>query len=108
MSCLTGLLFHNFSFVQLEAQGSSALLETRKKISINGKSALVMRYFWQAYRLVSTELNPRIADSRKKYIITGHSLGGALASIHALMGTQFNKVRLLKCFQRKETIVGPP
>lgn len=47
----------------------------------------ILKFFWEAFELVSYDLRPYMLDPTKKYILTGHSLGGALASILALNTT---------------------
>jgi len=44
----------------------------------------IFSYFWTALNLISQEIMPYIQDDGKKYILTGHSLGGALASLLAI------------------------
>ena len=74
------------------SQGKSALFRYPHTINIDGEQGKVLKFFWQAYQLVYPELKPYLLNSTKKYIITGHSLGGAIASIHSILATQFNKV----------------
>jgi len=65
---------------------------SRAEVTFQGKKTKVLRFFWQAFESVSYELRPYITDSSKKYIITGHSLGGAMASLLAIKSTELFSV----------------
>lgn len=61
-------------------------------VTIAGKEVKVMRYFWDAFQAFDEDLtaamNEVIKKSKKaRYIITGHSLGGAIAQLFALNAT---------------------
>ena len=43
-------------------------------------------FFWKAFLKLYDDIKPYLNDGKRKYIITGHSLGGAMASILALVG----------------------
>ena len=64
----------------------------KQKWTVDGVDTEVVKFFYQAFKLNSFKLQPYLQDSEKKYILTGHSLGGALASILALDATQINEV----------------
>lgn len=74
---------------QLLQQGGS-LFKSSQEWTVDGVKTEVLKFFYQAYKLTSFQIRPYIADSSKKYILTGHSLGGALASILALDATQIS------------------
>jgi len=44
----------------------------------------VNTYFWEAFKILYKPLKNKLQDQARKYIITGHSLGGALASLLAI------------------------
>lgn len=50
----------------------------------NNKTVKVLKYFWNALNSLDDTLSNITLDRNMKYIVTGHSLGGALASIYAL------------------------
>jgi len=48
----------------------------------------ILEFFHRAFELLFYPVKPYLRDSSKKYILTGHSLGGALASLLAVRMTQ--------------------
>ena len=80
-----------FRGAQLLIEGGS-VFQPKAIVRYGNQNVKIMKFFWDAFELVSYDLRPYITDSSKKYIITGHSLGGALASIMALNGTQLFQV----------------
>ena len=64
----------------------------RPTVTFKGRRTKVLQFFWQAFEAVSYALRPYMKSSRKKYILTGHSLGGALASILAIKSTELFSV----------------
>ena len=89
----------NFYFVnrleQLLRQGASMFFEEEQEWKIDGVKTEVIGFYYQAYRLASFQLRPYMVDPAKKYILTGHSLGGALASMLAIEMTQILNVSIL-------------
>jgi len=51
--------------------------------SIMGQPVQVMEYFWKALEILDIVENMEVEGSSTRYIITGHSLGGAFASVFA-------------------------
>ncbi|XP_066918205.1 uncharacterized protein [Clytia hemisphaerica] len=72
---------------QLLIEGGS-VFQRKTVVRYGNQDVKILKFFWEAFELVSYGLRPYITDPSKKYIITGHSLGGAMASIMALNGTQ--------------------
>ena len=56
----------------------------REDMVIKGKTVGILRYFHTAFKLLNLH-NTFTLNSRTKYIVTGHSLGGALASIYGMV-----------------------
>lgn len=54
------------------------------EVLFNGTKTSVNTYFWKAFQLLEVKINELLKDPRRKYIITGHSLGGAMASLLAI------------------------
>jgi len=72
------------NFEQLIHQFRSAL-GSRSALYANGNPMHVLKYNWDALQTFSPDtLVPGGIKSGQKYIITGHSLGGALASLFAM------------------------
>jgi len=71
---------------QLMKEGAS-LFQKRSEVRFGDHEVEINKFFWDAFELGSYALRPFFTDPSKKYIITGHSLGGALASILALQTT---------------------
>ena len=76
-------------------QLASALFVKKPTVTFKGRKTKVMQFFWQAFESVSYELRPYITSPAKKYILTGHSLGGALASLLAIKSTELFSVSFL-------------
>ncbi|XP_066918204.1 uncharacterized protein [Clytia hemisphaerica] len=72
---------------QLMKEGAS-FFQKRSEVRFGDHEVEINKFFWEAFELGSYGLRPFFTDPSKKYIITGHSLGGALASILALRTTQ--------------------
>jgi len=57
------------------------------QFAVNRTLVGVMKYFWDALDILDI-VNTLQVDSTTRYILTGHSLGGAMASLLALIMTQ--------------------
>lgn len=73
---------------QLLLQVRSRIFDKKYKLYINGTEARILNFFYDAFQLSYNQIKAHLSDPLKKYILTGHSLGGALASILALKMTQ--------------------
>jgi len=69
------------------AQEGASFFAARTQVKYKATEVKILKFFWEAFELVSYKLNLYLQDPSMKYIITGHSLGGALASILALNTT---------------------
>ena len=52
---------------------------------IGGKETRVLSYVWDGLHTMMDEMSPYANDPSLKYIVTGHSLGGALGTLYALL-----------------------
>ena len=68
-------------------------LKSKIKFMVGSHETWVLQFFHNAFKLMFYGKKPYMTDPKKKYIITGHSLGGALASMLALQMTQEFDVR---------------
>uniref|UniRef100_A0A7M5WY52 Fungal lipase-type domain-containing protein n=2 Tax=Clytia hemisphaerica TaxID=252671 RepID=A0A7M5WY52_9CNID len=75
---------------QLLREGAS-VLKGQHEINYGQNRVQVLKFFWSAFELVYRYTLPYIQDPKRKYIITGHSLGGALASMMAIKGAVYHK-----------------
>ena len=72
-------LKEKFVFIQVQ---SSIVMDT---ITIGGREMRVMRYYLEAIRLLKPrDLIYAAPNSTTRFIVTGHSLGGALASLFSI------------------------
>ena len=71
--------------IQLLREGAS-VLKGLHGVKYDQTEVKVLKFFWSAFELVYRYTLPYIQDPQRKYIITGHSLGGALASMMAIKG----------------------
>jgi len=69
------------------AQEGASFFAARTKVQYKATEVKILKFFWEAFELVSHKLSLYLQDPSMKYVITGHSLGGALASILALNTT---------------------
>ena len=69
------------------AQEGASFFAARSKVIYKATEVKILKFFWEAFELVSHKLTLYLQDPLMKYIITGHSLGGALASILAMNTT---------------------
>ncbi|XP_066927746.1 uncharacterized protein [Clytia hemisphaerica] len=67
---------------QLETQFENKGLE---EVNFLDRSVKVNEYFLQGTRELVAGIRPSITNNGRRYIITGHSLGGAMASIFSIM-----------------------
>lgn len=74
---------------QLLQQARSATTQPWQNVIIGGKKMKLMKYYWDAVKILHVENIVEIRNDTK-YIFTGHSLGGALASVFALAMTQIH------------------
>jgi len=63
-------------------------LKSKIKFMVGSHETWVLQFFHNAFKLMFYGKKPYMTDPKKRYIITGHSLGGALASMLALQMTQ--------------------
>ena len=64
------------------------VLRNKQEWVVDGVKTEVLKFTYDAYKLAAHKLRLYLQDPSKKYIITGHSLGGAMASLLALDATQ--------------------
>jgi len=57
-----------------------------KVITIGGVTVRVNHYFHESFMKLYDDIKPYLMDPTRKYILTGHSLGGSMASILAIKG----------------------
>jgi len=62
--------------------------------TILGKQVKVNEIFLNSVKLLLAGIKYKLKNSQRKYIITGHSLGGAMASILSLIMVQEGNVSL--------------
>lgn len=67
---------------QLSQQLFSSLKNFRgSAVTFGGTRTSVNTFFWEAFKLLLPGIRSKLQDQARKYIITGHSLGGAMATI---------------------------
>ncbi|XP_004210330.3 uncharacterized protein LOC101240820 isoform X1 [Hydra vulgaris] len=54
------------------------------KVKFKNDETSVNALFWKAFEMIKNNIAPKMQDQSRKYILTGHSIGGAIASILAL------------------------
>ena len=65
------------------------------KWKILNKEVKVNQFFLNAVKLLLPSIKNELNDPSKRYIVTGHSLGGAMASLLAIMMVEDGNVSLL-------------
>jgi len=70
---------------QLLQQFWSSLTYQWAPLNIGGDKFRVLKYFWDALKKLNV-INSISVNHYRRYILTGHSLGGALAQIYSLNG----------------------
>jgi len=65
-----------------------------------GRNIMVHKYFKEALELVLPEIQPFLG-ANKKYIFTGHSLGGSLSGLLAFKTTAMVSARVWNSCYRK-------
>ena len=56
----------------------------RKNVWIENSKTSINSFFWDAFEILLPAIRSKLEDQSRRYIITGHSLGGAMASILAI------------------------
>ena len=59
-----------------------------------GKTVKVNMFFLNAVNLLLAPIKHKLKDPKRRYILTGHSLGGAMASLLAIMMVEDGNVSL--------------
>lgn len=76
------LNYYFYSPDQLSQQLFSSLKNFRgSAVTFGGTRTSVNTFFWEAFKLLLPGIRSKLQDQARKYIITGHSLGGAMATI---------------------------
>ena len=57
-----------------------------------GQTTKINQFFLNAFKLLFPAIRNKLIDQSRRYIITGHSLGGAMASLLSLKMTQHENV----------------
>jgi len=65
-------------------EAKSGVFDDKYQLTINRTTVGVLKFFYRAFELSFNKIHPYLKDGSKKYIFTGHSLGGALASLLAI------------------------
>ena len=65
------------------------------KWKILGKEVKINMFFLNAVKLLLPSIKYKLKDPKRRYILTGHSLGGAMASILSIMMVEDGNVSLL-------------
>ena len=88
-------IFH-FSNKQLQRQIYSTIKDMNGiEWTIMGKEVKVNEFFLNAVRLLLPSFKYKLKDPSRRYILTGHSLGGALASLLSIMMVEDGNVSSL-------------
>lgn len=64
--------------------------------------AKVNEFFLTSFKLLYPSIRHQLVDQSRRYIITGHSLGGAMATLLALKMTQYENVSWCIIFKKQQ------
>lgn len=84
-----------------------SMMQFRQTVTWNGEVLKIVGYFWKAFNLLDFH-NLYKVDPHMKYIIVGHSLGGALASLYAVAMTHLQNGALWKNRRTRLITFGEP
>ena len=69
------------------------------KWKIMGKEVKINQFFLNAVNLLLPSIKYKLKDPSRRYILTGHSLGGAMASILAIIMAEDGNVGVFNCYR---------